>query len=65
MSCEPFDEMSLAERISAGEALLGLILGAAAEHRAIAARIEREARELALQLDELRAAQARALGRLQ
>ena len=65
MSCEPFDEMSLADRIAAGEALLALILGAANEHRNLADRIEREASHLALQLDEMRSQLARWRGRLQ
>jgi hypothetical protein len=65
MNDDRVDAMTLAERIAAGEELLSLILGAAAEHRAIAARIEREARELALRIDELRAAQVRARGMIQ
>jgi hypothetical protein len=65
MMAIPVEGMTLSERIEAGEALLALILGAAAEHRSIAEQIERQARELALTLDELRAAQARVNGVLQ
>jgi hypothetical protein len=61
----PVEGMTLSERIDAGEALLGLILGAAAEHRAIAEQIERQARELALKIEELRTAQAHITGTLQ
>jgi hypothetical protein len=65
MMAIPPDGMSLSDRIAAGEALLGLVLGAAAEHRAIAEQIERQARELALKIEELRAAHARITGTLQ